>query len=48
VSDGTATAGRGGDQVEAQRRTLELVGARFAEVLTVDEITAKIDQAARY
>jgi ureidoacrylate peracid hydrolase len=45
VSDGTTTAGRGGEPVEAHQRTLELVGALFAQVLTVDEMAAKINRA---
>ena len=47
MSDGTTVAGRGGEPVEAQRRTLELVGAVFAQVLSVDEMVAKIDRATR-
>jgi ureidoacrylate peracid hydrolase len=46
-SDGTTPAGRGGDPVEAHQRTLELVAALFAEVLTVDEMATKIGRAAR-
>jgi ureidoacrylate peracid hydrolase len=45
LSDGTTTAGRGGDPAQAQHRTLELVGALFAQVLTVDEMAAKIHRA---
>jgi hypothetical protein len=47
LSDGTTTAGRGEDPVEAQRRTLELIGALFAQVLTVDEMVMKINRAVR-
>jgi hypothetical protein len=47
MSDGTTTAGRGGDPVEAQQRTLELVGALFAQVLTVDEMVLKIKRSMR-
>jgi ureidoacrylate peracid hydrolase len=47
MSDGTTVAGRGGDPGEAQRRTLELVGELFAQVLSVDEMVAKIDRATR-
>ena len=46
LSDGTTTAGRGGDPAEAQQRTLDLVGALFAQVLTVDEMATKINRAA--
>jgi ureidoacrylate peracid hydrolase len=45
LSNGTTTAGRGGDPTEAQQRTLELVGALFAQVLSVDEMVAKIKRA---
>jgi ureidoacrylate peracid hydrolase len=45
--DGTTVAGRGGDPVEAQTRTLELVGALFGQVLTIDEMAAKINRVAR-
>jgi nicotinamidase-related amidase len=47
LSDGTTTAGRGGDPAEAQQRTLELVGALFAEVLTVEEMVTKINKAVQ-
>jgi hypothetical protein len=47
LSDGTTTAGRGGDPTEAQQRTLELVGALFAQVVTVEEMVAKINKVGQ-
>jgi biuret amidohydrolase len=40
LSDGTATNGEGAE--EAQRATLEMMGSLFAEVLSLEEVLAKV------
>ena len=44
LSDGTATAGP--NPTEVQMRTLNLMGALFAQVLTIDEMVHKITGSA--
>jgi nicotinamidase-related amidase len=48
LSDGTATADMGGvPAAELQRVTCAMLGFLFAQVLTVDEMIAKIEGKAR-
>lgn len=47
LSDGTATSGTGAADADRFRKsTLEVLEGLFAQVLTVDEVVRKIDQAA--
>jgi ureidoacrylate peracid hydrolase len=42
LSDGTAPSGRAENRAEIQTRSLELMGALFAQVISVEEMAAKI------